>query len=84
DSLRSIIERKDAGFQDVAAKELVDLYSYLVIGYLLLDEAEVDSRKVFVANRYILTASAQARKNAECIKSGVFADILHADKILNG
>jgi hypothetical protein len=84
DSLRYINERKDAGFQDVAAKDLVELYSYLVIGYLLLDEAETDSRKVFIANRYILNALAQARRNAECIKNGVYMDILHADKILNG
>jgi len=84
DSLRYINERKDAGFQDVAAKDLVELYGYLVIGYLLLDEAETDSRKVFIANRYILNALAQARRNAECIKNGVYMDILHADKILNG
>jgi alkylation response protein AidB-like acyl-CoA dehydrogenase len=84
DSLRYVIERKDASFQDVAAKDLVELYGYLLIGYLLLDEAEVDSRKVFIANRYILGSLAEAKRNAECIKNGVFADLLHADKILNG
>ena len=84
DSLCYINERKDTGFQDVAAKDLVELYGYLVIGYLILDEAETDSRKVFIANRYILNALAQARRNAECIKNGVYSDILHADKILNG
>lgn len=84
DSLRYVVERKDSSYQEVAAKDLVDLYGYLVIGYLLLDEAETDSRKIFVANRYILDSLAAAKRNAECIKNGMYADILHADKILNG
>jgi hypothetical protein len=82
DSLKYVVEKKDPAFQDVAAKDLVDLYSYLVIGYLVLDEALLDSRKAFIANRYILSALAKARNNAETIKSGVFSDLLHADKIL--
>lgn len=82
ESLKYVVEKKDSAFQDVAAKDLVDLYSYLVIGYLVLDEALLDSRKAFIANRYILSALAKARNNAETIKSGVFSDLLHADKIL--
>jgi hypothetical protein len=80
--LQYVTERRDTSFQDVAAKDLVELYSYPIFGYLLLDQAKSDPRKVFVANRYILSASSNARKNAEAIKSGVFADILHADEIL--
>ncbi|MFC1642075.1 acyl-CoA dehydrogenase family protein [Myxococcota bacterium] len=80
--LQYVTERRDTSFQEVAGKDLVELYSYALIGYLLLDQAETDPRKVFVANRYILNAASNARKNAEAIKSGVFADILHADEIL--
>jgi alkylation response protein AidB-like acyl-CoA dehydrogenase len=80
--LQYVTERRDASFQEVAAKDLVELYSYAIFGYLLLDQAKVDPRKVFVANRYILSAASNARKNAEAIRSGVFADILHADEIL--
>lgn len=82
DSLKYVQEKRDATFQDVASKELVDLYGYLFIGYLLIDEAEKDSRKVFIANRYILSSLANARKNAETIKSEVFSDIMHASEIL--
>ncbi len=82
DCLRYVNERKDKAYQEVAAKDLVELYSYLVIGYLLLDEAEENDRKVFIANRYILSSLAAARRNAESIKSGVFTDLLHADTIL--
>ena len=82
DCLRFVNEKKDKSFQEVAAKDLVELYGYLVIGYLLLDEAEENDRKVFIANRYILSSLAQARRNAENIKNGLFADLLHADTIL--
>ena len=82
DSLKYVLERKDPVFQDVASKDLVELYSYLYIGYILLDQAEIEPNKVFVANRYVLTSLANARKNAESIKDGLFSDILHAEKIL--
>lgn len=81
-SLKYVQDKNDKYFQDIAAKELVDMYGYLVTGYLLLDEAEIDSRKVFIANRYIISCVAKARKNAEVIKNEQFSDILHADEIL--
>ncbi len=79
---RYIAERKDSTFQEVAARLLVELYGAALIGYLLLDDATIEPRKVFIANRYILTALSDAQKNAEAIKNGSFADLLHADKIL--
>ena len=82
DCLKYVNEKKDPAFQDVASKELVELYSYIFIGYLLLDQAEIDPKKVFIANRYVLTSLANARKNAETIKDGLFNDILHTEKIL--
>ena len=82
DSKKYVEDKNDKYFQDVAAKELVELYSYLYTGYLLLDEAEIDSRKVFIANRYIISAVAKAKQNAEAIKNEQFSDLLHADEIL--
>ena len=83
DCLKYVIEKKDPAFQDVAAKDLVELYTYLIIGYLLLDQAEIEPKKIFIANRYVLTSLANAKKNAESIKDGLFSDILHAEKILS-
>ena len=77
-----MVDKNDSRFQDVAARELVGLYSYLYIGYLVLEEAEINSRKIFIANRYITNALANARKNAESIKNEQFSDLLHADEIL--
>jgi hypothetical protein len=47
-----------------------------------MDHAEILDRKVFIANRYVLSAVAEARKHVESIKNGALSDILHADKIL--
>lgn len=82
DCLKYILDKNDKHFQEVAAKELVEMYAYLYTGYLLLDEAEMDRRKVFIANRYITSAIAKARKNSESIRNDQFVDILHADDIL--
>jgi hypothetical protein len=49
---------------------------------MVLDEAEINRRKIFIANRYITNALANARKNAEVIKNEQFSDLLHADEIL--
>ncbi|MBN1633813.1 MAG: acyl-CoA dehydrogenase family protein [Ignavibacteria bacterium] len=81
-SLKYILDRKDVKFQEVAAKDLVEIYGYLYIGYLLLDEAVINERKKFIANRYIINSLANAKKNAENIKNELFSDILHVDKIL--
>jgi hypothetical protein len=82
DCLKYVLDKNDKHFQEVAAKELVEMYAYLYTGYLLLDEAEMDRRKVFIANRYITSAIAKARKNSESIRNDQFVDILHADDIL--
>ncbi len=82
-SLKYVSDKNDKYYQDVAAKELVELYSYLFVGYLVLDEAEINPKKVFIANRYIVSALANARKNADSIKNEQFSDLLHADEILS-
>lgn len=82
ESARYVTDKKDPVFQEVAAKDLVELYSYLYTGYLLLEEAEKDSRKRFIANRFIINALSNARRNAESIKDELFADLLHSHEIL--
>jgi 3-(methylthio)propanoyl-CoA dehydrogenase len=82
DSLKYVMDKKDTGFQDVAAKELVELYIFLYTGYLLLDDAEIETKKLFIANRYILGALANAKKNAETIRNETYSDILHINEIV--
>ena len=82
DCLKYVLDKNDSHFQDIAAKELVELYAFLYVGYLVLDEAEKNKRKIFIANRYITNALSHARKNAESIKNDLYQDVLHADEIL--
>jgi alkylation response protein AidB-like acyl-CoA dehydrogenase len=82
DCLKYVQDKNDPTFQDVAAKELVELYSFLYIGFMVLDESEINRRKIFIANRYITNSLANARKNSEAIKNEQFSDLLHADEIL--
>jgi alkylation response protein AidB-like acyl-CoA dehydrogenase len=82
ESLKYVMDKNDKGFLDVAAKELVELYCFQYVGYLVLDEAEKNSHKKYIANRYIIRAMAKARQNLEYIKSEQFADLLHAEEIL--
>ncbi|MBK1722311.1 acyl-CoA dehydrogenase family protein [Thiocystis violacea] len=82
DALKFVTDKTDKHFQSVAAKELVEIYSYLYTGWLLMDEADEDNRKVFIARRYILGAAAKTRGNWEIIKKDLYADLLHAEDIL--
>ncbi len=82
ESLKYVKDKKDVNLQEVASKDLVELYTYIYVGFLLLNEANEDQRKVFTARRYILDALSKARKNAEAIKTELYSDILHADTIL--
>jgi alkylation response protein AidB-like acyl-CoA dehydrogenase len=82
DCLKYVKEKKDANFQDVAAKDLVELYTFIYVGFLLLMQANEDQQRVFTARRYILDSLAKARKNSDSIKNELYSDILHADTIL--
>ena len=82
ESLKYVEDKDDKYFQDVAARELVEMYGYTYVGYLLLDEAEKNTRKVFIAKRYILDALATCRKHAAAIRNDEFSDLYHADEIL--
>ena len=82
DALKYVVDKDDKHFQDVAAQELVEMYGYIYVGYLLLDEAEKNSRKIWIAQRYIQHALAHCKHNVTSIKNEEFSDIYHADEIL--
>lgn len=81
--LKYVKDKKDAGFQDIAAKNLVELYGSIYISYLLLSEANVTGSKLLITKRYILNSLAQAMAHKEMIKTEAYADFIHADTILN-
>lgn len=82
DALNYVKEKKDNAFFDVAAKDLVEIYGSIYVGYLVLQEANDDQRKAFIARRFAKDSLAKARKNYEDIRSELYSDVLHADTIL--
>jgi alkylation response protein AidB-like acyl-CoA dehydrogenase len=79
--LRTIKSRKDE-FRELAAKELVDLYAQLYIGYLLLGEADQDHDRLWIARRFIVGAWAQAAARQRAILDELFADLGDRDRML--
>ena len=82
DCLKYLKDKKDKSFHEVASKNIVEIYGSIYISYLLLMEADTDSRKIFTSRRFILDSLAKALNNQESIKSEIYTDILHADTIL--
>ncbi len=83
ESLSFVKNKKDMSYQDIAMRELVEMYGDIYLGCLLLREAnDDDNKRLFTAHRYILGAYSRAIKNKEVIRSGVYSDILHQDTIL--
>ncbi len=83
DSLNYVKDKGDTILQDIASKDLVEIYTYIYVGFLLLKEANREERKVFTARRYILDALSKTRKSVEAIKNELYSDVLHADTILS-
>jgi alkylation response protein AidB-like acyl-CoA dehydrogenase len=81
DHCRTIIrDSEDKLFQAAATKELVDMYSSIWIGYLLIGEATT-KRKSLVARRYIKSATAQAEAARSVIEEGIYTDLEYRDLI---
>jgi alkylation response protein AidB-like acyl-CoA dehydrogenase len=78
----NVEDQDDRAFSDVAAKELVEMYGFLHMGYLLLEDAEHDERKKLIANRFVVDALAKSRKNFESIMGNQFCDLGSAGEIL--
>ena len=74
--------QEDRSVTDVAARELVEMYGFLQMGYLLLDDASRNERKKLIANRFAVDALAKSRKNFASIMANQFSDLEHAAEIL--
>lgn len=73
-----VLEQEDKAYQELHSAELVEMYGSLYVGYLLLDEAAEDSRKMLIAKKYIMDALATALHHTESITKGfdtLFTDI---------
>jgi hypothetical protein len=78
-----ISSHADPAFKAAATKEVVDMYVALYTGYLVMDEAETQDRKVTVVERYVTRALARAHQGKVAVLNEQFKDIGASDEILN-
>lgn len=76
-------EKNDQALAGVVAKELVEMYGFMYVGYLLLDATQTEPCKLPIARRYITSALAKSRMHSEVILSDYFADLASAEELLN-
>ena len=77
-----VLEQEDKAYQELHSAGLVEMYGSLYVGYLLLEEAAEDLRKMLIAKKYIMDSLAAAMSHTESITKGfdtLFADV---DQIL--
>jgi len=73
-----VLEKDDKAYQELHSAELVEMYGSIYVGYILLEEATEDSRKMLIAKKYIMDAMATALHHTESITKGfdtLFADV---------
>jgi alkylation response protein AidB-like acyl-CoA dehydrogenase len=75
ESLDLIHEKKSKAVKDIASKDLVEMYSYLIIGYLILDEVRSNPDKLQTAKRYIKRSLANSKQKLESIRLGLYDDL---------
>jgi alkylation response protein AidB-like acyl-CoA dehydrogenase len=63
-------EKADVAFRGLMGRRLVEMGSEVYMGYLLLEEAELWERKIFVAAHFVDEALGRARMHAYAIKEG--------------
>ena len=80
--LELIREKHDKDFKDAASKDLVEMYCFLITGYLILDEAETYEAKFHIARRYILRSLAESHQKADVIRYGLFSDLENGAAII--
>jgi len=82
DCLEFIQEKQDKDFKDAASKDIVEMYSFLVTGYLILDEAEINEKKLHIAKRYILRSLSESHQKSDAIRFGLFSDLKNSADII--
>ncbi len=85
-----LAEKSDDQYTSACAHLMVDCYSGMLAGNLLLDQLEssfdgsIDTKKFVLANRYITKCFASSRAMQSLIESDVYSDLSLKELLLNG
>lgn len=82
-------DKSDRQYTSACAQLLVDCYSSMLAGYLLLDQLElncekgIDTRKLAIANRVIVKCLASSKAMQSLVESNLYADLNKKEQLLN-
>ena len=71
----------DNEMRNAAAREIVDMYAYIYVGYLVLSDSNASPRKLSVARTFILGAEAEVTKSKCTIENGRYSVQLDKNRI---
>lgn len=61
-AVKYIAEKKDPSYRDLRARSLVEMETYIFVGYMMLRDAMKDTEREVLAERYILDAEPEFKK----------------------
>ena len=76
------MEKDDKAYQELHSAELVEMYGSVYIGYLVLEEAGEEPRKMLIAKKFIMDSLATALHHTESITRGFDTLFTDVDQIL--
>jgi len=75
-------KKKDGQYNDLYARNLVDMATSILIGYLLIKQASSSARKKIVAKRFITRLLPQIKMNYQHIVSGDKSTLKNFDTLV--
>jgi len=75
-------KRKDSQYTDLYARNLVDMATGILIGYLFIKQAQYSSRKKIIAKKFINKLIPQVKMNYQSIVSGDKTTLKYFDAII--
>ena len=82
DAVTYLTRRKDSRYTELYARELVDMATAILIGYLLIKQTQHSARKKIIAKRFITRMLPQLKMNYRHIASGDNSTLKHFDTIV--
>ena len=77
-----VLEKDDKAYHELHSANLVEMYGFIHVGYILLEEAAENPRKMFIAKKYIMDALATSLHHTEVITRGFDTLFTNVEQIL--
>jgi alkylation response protein AidB-like acyl-CoA dehydrogenase len=82
DAVTYLTQKKDSRYTDLSARELVEMATGILIGYLFIRQAQFSQRKKIIAKRFITRMLPQIKMNYHRIVSGDNSTLKHFNTIV--